>query len=170
MQDIQVDALHLQARQRIVQVGADVERRDALAVLVVVRALRHDDDPLAQPALSNPAAQRPLAISTPVDMRRVEGVTSQCEDGIEQGETALQLARVDHDGALRKPRNGLVDAADRTVFHLFRASFAHGKLYHAWLWLVQRPWPCGSYARGSRIPDLHRQPAYTLLTDNGLKE
>jgi hypothetical protein len=55
MQQVEVDVLGAQPRQRIVQVGGDVEGRHALAILVVMRAFGDDHDLVAHPARFDPA-------------------------------------------------------------------------------------------------------------------
>src|SRR5207302_90945 len=68
VEQIEVNIVHLHARQGIVKIGGDVEGRHAPAVRVGVRSLANDDHLLPHAAGLNPSAEDALVLATAIHM------------------------------------------------------------------------------------------------------
>ena len=117
VEQVEVDVVELEAGQRIVDVGRDVEGGDAAAVAAVVRALADDDHVLAHAPVAHPRAHGALVVAVAVNVAGIKGRAPQRAHAVQQRETLLHLVGVDHDSALHQARDGLVHARNRSVFH-----------------------------------------------------
>src|SRR5207248_500198 len=102
MEQIEIEVAELHAGERIVEVGGDVEGRNARADIIVVPALGKDAYPVANAAVPNPLPDRLFTLSA-VDMCSVDAGASELKYSVEKREPCISVGRIDRHRSLHQP-------------------------------------------------------------------
>src|SRR5205085_10937795 len=116
MQKVEVEVISSDSRQRVVEVGCNIERRYPAANVVMMRALGKENHFFAIVTLRNPFADGHLAVLT-IDVCRINGSAALLEDGVEQRISRIKISGTNGDRALHEPGDGFVDAGKCAVIH-----------------------------------------------------
>ena len=126
MQHIQVDMIDFEARQAVVEIGLDVERRHPFAVLAVVRAFAQDDDLITHAAAVNPLAEGALAVAAAIAVGRVEAVAAGRVKGVQRGKGRIEIAGIHPHRPQHETGDRLVDAGNVGIEHVRNSSVKGG--------------------------------------------